>query len=265
MTSWGVGYSSYAVATGNTVNHNDFNALVSDINVCYQHIYGTNSSISTVAQGTRISQAYLTNASAAVSNIVTNRYAATSSIRTQVTFYDSGNVPVGPFNSYWTVQWTVNWGSSSAYQLFWNNGGYFEFATGGGGGSNGQSVEIGKLFQNMGVLVMTANSCYQSGQTWTGTIYFQGALNAASGGSTWLYLSNPDSSYTADYMTVAYTPNGTFTSASSAVVTLAVYNGRTTLGGAPNTILTSGEGVFYLNYVNGHSLSSITLTSQTTV
>jgi hypothetical protein len=260
LSSWGDTYSSYAVATGNTVNHADWNAVVADINKGYTHIYNSNSSLSTVAAGTRITQANLTNAAAAVSSINTNRYAAYAGAYTLATVYDSGSVAFAPWSSYYTITWTVDWGSALQYQLFWNRGGYLELYFGPNSYSDAWSGEIMKLLANMGILVMTPQTCYQSGQAWSGTVGFQGALNASTGGSTWLYLGDPDANYTADYMTIVYKPNNIYGFASSAQVTLAIYNGRTTLGGAPNSINGSVRARFY-TYYNTYNLSSVTVAS----
>lgn len=262
LSSWGNSYSSYAVDNTRKVNHLDWNAVVADINTGYTHITGSASSLATVVTGTRITQANLTNASAAVSYINTNRYAAAPASYTLATVYDSGTLAWSPWSSYYSVTWTLNWGSATQYTRFWNNGGYLELNFGPNSYSDAWSGEIIKLMANMGTLVMTPTTCYQSGQTWSGTVGFQGALNASTGGSTWLSLSNPDTSYTADYMTIAYQPNSTFGSASSANVTWAIYNGRTTLGGAPNSINGNVRARFY-TYYNTYNLSSVTVASST--
>ena len=260
LSSYGGTYSSYAVDNTRKVDHADWNAMVADINKGYTHIYGSNSSLSTVATGTRITQANLTNAAAAVNNIVTNRYAASAPSYTLSTVYDSGSLAFSPWSSYYTVTWTLDWGSALQYQLFWNNGGYLELGFGPVTYSDAWSGEIMKLMTNMGYLVMGPDRCYQNGQTWSGSLGFQGALNASTSGSTWLYLANPDASYTADYMTIVYKPNNIYGFASSAQVTWAIYNGRTTLGGAPNTINGSIRGRFY-TYYNTYNLSSVTVAS----
>ena len=254
LSSWGGTYSSYAVDNTRKVDHADWNAMVADINKGYTHISGSNSSLSTVATGTRITQANLTNAAAAVNYIVTNRYYAAAASYTLSTLYDSGTLAFSPWSSYYTVTWNLNWGSALQYQLFWNNGGYLEMNFGPNTYSDAWSGEIMKLMANMGNLVMGPDRCYQNGQTWSGSLGFQGALNASTSGSTWLYLANPDASYTADYMTIVYKPNNIYGFASSAQLTWAIYNGRTTLGGAPNTINGSIRGRIF-TYYNTYNLA----------
>jgi hypothetical protein len=263
LSGWGApaSYSSYAVDNTREVNHLDWNAVVADINTGYTHITGSNSSLSTVATGTRITQANLTNASAAVTYINTNRYTAAPASYTLQTVYDSGTVVWSPWSSYYSVTWKLDWASATQYTRYWNNGGYVQLNFGPNSYTDGWSGEIIKLMNNMGTLVITPTSCYQSGQTWSGTVGFQGALNASTGGSTWLSLTNPDTSYTADYMTIAYQPNNTFGSASSANVTWAIYNGRTTLGGASNSINGNVRARFYDNYVHYNMAGGVTVAS----
>lgn len=263
LNAWGQSYSSYAVDNTRKVNHSDWNALVTDINSCYTHITGSGSSLSTVATGTRITQANLTNASAAVTYINSNRYV--SSALTNNTVYDSGVSTFSPWSSYWSATFNVSWASSTAYQRFFNSGGdlYLNFSM---TGTDNWSQEIANLGNNAGAIAISATTTKQQGQTWTGSYGFSGALNLSSGSSNnWLNLPNPDTYYTSDNLVINITPNGSYATATGWTVTVTFTNGRSTLGGAPNTINGTVRMVATQQYALGNTISSFSFSSSSQV
>jgi hypothetical protein len=265
LGGWGQSYSSYAVATGNTVNHADWNALVSDINKCYTHITGSNSSLSTVATGTRITQANLTNASAAVTYINSNQYSIASSQYTQNTLYNSGSVGWSGWTSAYTAGFTVDWGSAANYNHFFNAGGVI-FLSFSSTGTNAWSQEISNVANYAGTIAMSANSSYQTGQTWSGSFGPNGALNLSGGNlNQWIRVNDPDTNYTADNLQIQITPNGSYNNASSWQVNVIFTNGRTTIGGAPNTINGTIQMIASQRYPYSSSISSFTSQGSTQI
>jgi len=212
LTGWGQTHSSYAVATGNTVNHADWNALVADINKCYTHITGSNSSLSTVVTGTRITQANLTNASAAVTYINTNQYSIASTQYTQNTLYDSGYQTFSPWQNYYIANYNINWSSFASYNQFWNAGGGFYINLSGISSGSSQSQSWVDLFANMGAFYVLPTSIGQQGQTWSGT-YPGGNVGPLNGfnttPTTYFQLYNQDTNYTANYLQIQFNTNGT--------------------------------------------------------
>jgi len=212
LTGWGQTHSSYAVATGNTVNHADWNALVADINKCYTHITGSNSSLSTVATGTKITQANLTNASATVTYINSNQYSIASSQYTQNTLYDSGYQAFSPWSNYYIANYNINWSSFASYNQFWNAGGGFYINLSMTSSGTSQSQSWVDLFANMGAFYVLPTSIGQQGQTWSGS-FPQGTVGPLNGFSTtqlpYFRLFGQDSNYTNNYIQIAFNTNGT--------------------------------------------------------
>jgi hypothetical protein len=264
LLGWGQSYSSYAVTTNTTpINHLDYNAVIADINACYTHITGSNSALTTVPAGTQITQARLTNASAAVSYITSNRYKASVSQLTQSVIYNSGNVAYSPWSNYYSATFTLTWTDNTTFKRFFDGGGgFFVNLTGTAGGtSQGQSWV--DLLTNSGALALTRDSSYQQGQTWNGTFGFSGASNIASIPQAWFVNTGLDANYTSNTLTINVTGNGDYNSCTQMTFQVYLSDAHTATGGGPDTVTGSIQLVATQRYPFTYSMSSWTLTSQT--
>jgi hypothetical protein len=131
--------TSYTVAANATINHAEFDALKSDINVCYNHIAGTNATLnSVVADGSMTWANILTYQTAATyidTNRDTNGGAKTASS-------PSTKLPAGwgnaSGNRIATMTGTVNFASAEAMRFYFNQGSTLAI-TGSGAATGGSS------------------------------------------------------------------------------------------------------------------------------
>jgi hypothetical protein len=162
--------TSAQVNSTQQINHTHYNVLKDDINFCYTHITGSNSSLPIRNAGTQITQADLTNVAAAQSYISANKTtAAASQLTTSNIFSDTQAYT-------WTASlgatYTWSWSNATQFNAFWNAGGQIYWNTSRyGGSSTPQNQGWTNLLANSGFIYITATASGQVGATWAGTVY----------------------------------------------------------------------------------------------
>jgi hypothetical protein len=129
-SGYGSPLTSYTVAKGDTISHLEYDALKTDINVCYNHISSTtNATLASVVQGGQVTWA----------NFVTYQAAATYITNNRLSFGGpSVNVNLGSKTI--AAGWgqasgkifarctgTISWSSADACRYFFNQGNYISF------------------------------------------------------------------------------------------------------------------------------------------
>ena len=130
-SGYGSPLTSYTVAKGDTISHLEYDALKTDINVCYNHIANTNATLANVVKDGTITWA----------NFVTYQAAATYITNNRLSFAGPTNTPLGSGRSI-TSGWgqksgnifvrcsgTIDWSSAEACRYFFNQGNYLNFYT----------------------------------------------------------------------------------------------------------------------------------------
>jgi hypothetical protein len=204
MAGWGQSASVTSAQVNNTlkINHNHYNALKDDINFCYTHITGSNSALPIRNAGTQITQADLTNVSAAVTYINTNKATASSSKLT------SQSLAISTTQAYtWSSQlgasYSMTWASASDFNAFFNAGGSVNFSISrSGGAATSQNQSWTNVLSGMGNVYMTLNSSGNSG-TIPGAVSITTGINGlSSSNQQFIKVTDQDANYTANYINI---------------------------------------------------------------
>jgi hypothetical protein len=136
---YGSPVTSYAVSTGSNISYAEFDALKTDINVCYGHIAGSASSVASVVAGGDISWSNIVTYQVAATYIDTNRDSSVAG----TTASDSKVLPAGwgnaSGNRVATLTGSFNWSSADAMRYFFNQNGYLNIY--GSGAASGGSLK----------------------------------------------------------------------------------------------------------------------------
>jgi hypothetical protein len=128
-SGYGSPLTSYTVAKGDTISHLEYDALTTDINVCYNHIANTNATLASVVQGGTVTWANFLTYQAAAEYITTYR-ATFGGPRTAPghggkTFAAGWGQLSG--NVFARCTGTIDWASAEACRFYFNQGNYLEF------------------------------------------------------------------------------------------------------------------------------------------
>jgi hypothetical protein len=123
--------TSYTVAKGDTISHFEYDALKTDINVCYNHIANTDATLASVVERGTVTWANFVTYQAAATYITNNRL---SFAGPQLTPTPSGMTFVKGWgqasgNIFARCTGTITWASAEACRFFFNQGNYLQFAT----------------------------------------------------------------------------------------------------------------------------------------
>lgn len=219
-----------------TVQAAHYNKLRADINYCYQHIAGVNSSLVARIATTQITQADLTNVSTAVDYVNTNKaFAIAANLTNANLFSDTQSYT-------WTATlgatYTISWPDATTFKAFWNAGGGISFNMSlANGATNSQNQSWTNLLANMGFIYFKAASNGQNGQTWTGTT----AVSTGISGLTTSYqevvkVYDQDANYTPNYIRVGAYLNAAIGTATQLNIVILLVDDHVPTGAGPDTI-----------------------------
>jgi len=207
-------YSRSAVVGGDAVTGAQWNALRTDVNKAYLLQTGSNSDLTTRDSTAKITQADLTAISARVDTAYSNRgsvstgqlnFVAGPAFSLNITGQEASGIQAWASDA---INGTfITWNNNAAFRGFWNGGGRLIFTAGrSGGDATSQNQSWTNLFTNMGSIVLTRNSMFQSGQSWNGSFSNSFASNGVYGTSgvpsnqqIAFSINSQDTNYTANF------------------------------------------------------------------
>jgi hypothetical protein len=235
---WGKASSitSSQVNSSLQINHTHYNALKTDIDYCYTHITGSASALPTRNAGTQITQADLTNISAAATYINTYKtYAAASQLTTSNMF---SNTQAYTWTATLGATYTFSWASVAEFNGFWNAGGqvYWNVSRY-AGATNSQNQSWTNLLSNAGFFYINATASGQSGNTWTGTVNNTSGISGFSViPVTFIQVYDQDTNYTSNYYRASVWLDNTPGSAKTMNIQILLVDAHTPVGAGPDTI-----------------------------
>ncbi len=195
-------YSSGVVDDNQPITGAHWNALRSDINKAYALQTGSNSDLTTRGNTQLITAADLTLIGARADTAQSNR----GSISTGQLNYIAGPSFSQSFTfsgGFTTIDDTITWANNAAFRGFWNGGGRIVITgSRSGGDPTPQNQTWTNLMANMGSIVLTRTSLFQSGNIWNGgfSSEFPGVYNATNPSAQVLAFSinSPEANYTSN-------------------------------------------------------------------
>jgi hypothetical protein len=197
-------YGSGQVADNATVTGAQWNALRTDINKAYLLQTGSNSDLTTRDSTAKITQADLTAISARVDTAFSNK-GAVSTGQLNYIAGPSYSLSFTWYGGFTAIDATITWANNAAFRGFWNGGGRIVITGSRSGGSaTSQNQSWTNLMNNMGSIVLTRTSMFQSGNSWTGTFLnswgsgMYGPAGIQPGVVRAFTISSQDTNYTAN-------------------------------------------------------------------
>lgn len=245
-------YSSAQVADLQRVTGAQWNALRADVNKAYTLQTGASSDLTTRDSSYLVTSTDLATMSARVDTAYNNRGNVSTGQLTYIAGPSYANIG-GAWNGVLTPLGSVSitWADNNAYRGFWNGGGrlYFTGSRSGGDGTS-QNATWTNLLANMGTIVLTRTSMFQSGNAWGGTFYnnwnTSGVYGAGNTGATEAFrIYSPESPYTPNYVQIYLWHNNNDVKLRTAI-TMTVYyvDDHAGIAGGPD-------------YVNGNTYSNV--------
>jgi len=147
-SGYGSPVNSYTVSKGDTISHNEYSALATDINVCYNHIANTDATLASVVQGGSVTWANFVTYQSAATYITNNRTAfngASTTSADSITLSGGWGDASGRKTA--TMTGTIDWPSAAAMNYFFNQGNYITVTGGHGytGGGDSKSEAFAAL------------------------------------------------------------------------------------------------------------------------
>ena len=128
-SGYGSPLTSYTVANGDTISHLEYDALKTDINVCYNHIANTDATLASVVQGGTVTWANFVTYQAAATYITNYRF---SFVGPRTALDHGGQTFAAGWgrlsgNIFARCTGTINWASAEACRFYFNQSNYLSF------------------------------------------------------------------------------------------------------------------------------------------